>query len=134
MKKHPLVLSTVATVCAFAAGCTSLPKDHVRVSSTAVFSRDDERVWLLKIETGRSEKFRLVGRQFELWGATASADAGSRKRCVASVWLVGSQVSYGEHNYLKMIAQGCGNTVTATREVAKDDKLRSVGVFEENCG
>jgi hypothetical protein len=91
-----------------------------------VFCRDDEQVWLLTIETRKCEKFRLVGRQFELWGDTAPSEGGSRKRCTASVWLVGSQVIYGEQSYFKTVVQAGGATVTATREGAKDDKLSGV--------
>lgn len=127
MKTHSLAVFLVAAVCALLAGCASVPKDQVRVSSSAVFNGDDLRVWRLTMETQKNEKFRLGGAHFELWGETAPAEARSRKRCLASVWVVGSQIIYAEHNYIKMIAQGCGgSTVTWTREVAKDNKLNSV--------
>jgi len=126
MRNYTLALYAVAAVCAFGSGCSSLPQDHVRVSSKPVFCRDDERVWLLTIETRNSEKFRLVGRQFELWGDTTPSEGGSRKRCIANVWLVGSQVIHGEQSYFKTVVQGGGSTVTATREGAKEDELSGV--------
>jgi len=126
MKTHSLALFLVAAVCALLSGCVSMPKDQVRASSSAVFNSDDLRVWRLTVETQKTEKFRVRGAHFELWGQTAPAEAGSRNRCLADVWVVGSQIIYAEHNYIKMIGQACGGTVTYTREVAKDDKLNSV--------
>jgi hypothetical protein len=127
MKKHCLVQFALAIICAFATGCTSLPKDQVRVSTTAVFSRVDVGVCQLKIETQKSENFRLiVGRMFEFWGDTAPVKEGNRQRCQTSVWLVGSQIIYEGHNFIKMDTQGCGKAMTFTQEVAKDDKLSSI--------
>ena len=126
MKTHLSTLIAITALSLLAAGCSSVPKDNVRLTSSRVFAREDEQFLQLRIETEKSEKFRLWGPHFELWGDTAKPEQGKNKVCTATVLLVGSCITYGDHAYTKLIAQGCGATVTRTSEAAKGEQITNI--------
>lgn len=100
---------------------TGVSDGHFRFSASPIFEKEGFVLWQFKVQTLRSEQYRIVtgvagGRGgAETYGVTVPGDTNSGSGCFGTIWIAVSLITLQEHSVAKTIISHGTGTITATR-------------------